>query len=804
MRNQFDIIVVGGGIVGCSIAYHLSLSGEQSVCLLERHKLTSGTTWHAAGLVAQLRASTQLTRLARYSGELYEALQNSGESTGFRRTGALTLAKHAERRFELEKLAAMARRNGVDCAWLASEEITERWPHIAGDDLLGGVYLPADGQTNPVDTTLALARRAKAQGVELYEDTPVQHLLAHNGVIYGVATQTGEIHANQVVLCAGLWSRDLGAGAGANFPLYPAEHFYAVTEPLMIPGDQPILRVPDDGIYIKPDAGRLLIGCFESQAKPIAPAALGENFNFAELPFDLEHFSPYLQAALKRIPEATDIGIRTWFNGPESFTPDGRYLLGESPEVSGLYIAAGFNSIGIQSAGGVGRVMAQWMQNQHPPMDLWEVDVRRFMPLHNQDDFLRQRTAETLGRLYAMHWPFFQSTSARNQRLSPVHDELAGQGACFGELAGWERANWYATPGAKPTYQYSYGKQNWFENCRLEHQAVRTDVALFDQTSFAKYLVRGVDACRFLNHLSTADLDVAIGQVVYCQWLNANGGIEADVTITRLHEGIYWVVSAAASVTRDLHWMRRHQRGFRVQVDDISQRYAVFGIMGPNARTHLQRFTDTPLEDETFPFATSRQIVIAGVQVRAMRITYVGELGWEIYAPWEEAATVYRALSEPAIKHAGYHAMDSLRMEKAYRHWGHDITDEDSPLQAGLGFTINWDKSFIGKDALQAAKAQPLQKRLTLFQLADPDVLLTHDEPIWAEGEPQPVGHIRSSAYSYHLNCSLALGYVEHPMAARRQDLLAGSFSLEVGPRKIPALAHLRAVYDPQNLRIRG
>ncbi len=803
--QKCDVIIIGGGIVGCSTALHVAEDTERSVILLEREQLTSGTTWHAAGLVAELRASANLTRLARYSGELYESLTDQGEATGFRRVGALTLATNEARKYELQKLAAMGRANAVDCRWLEPRAIGERWPHIDIHDVMGGVYMPNDGQTNPVDTTLALAREAKRHGAVIREHSPVFEILTRSGRAIGVRTPEDTYHAEQVLIACGLWSRALGLSVGADFPLYPAEHFYAVTEPVSMDGDQPIVRVPDDGIYIKPDAGRLLIGCFEREAKPLAPERIGDDFAYGELPFDLEHFAPYLDAALKRIPSARDIGIRTWFNGPESFTPDGRYLLGESPQVEGLFIAAGFNSIGIQSAGGVGRVMAAWLKNKRPPMDLWEVDVRRFAPMHNRLGYLVPRTAESLGLLYAMHWPYFQPQSARGQRTSPLHHRLAARGACFGELAGWERANWYGAAGSEGAYDYTYGKPKWFAQCRRECHAVRNAVALFDQTSFAKYLVSGPDACAFLNRLSTANLDVPVDKVVYCQWLNERGGIEADVTVTRIDANTYWVISAAACTVRDLDWMRRQRLKEDIEIREMTDDYAVIGIMGPEARARLQPLTETSLAHDDFAFATSRRMAINGVDLRATRITYVGELGWELYVARADALRVYDALTAQPIAHAGYHAMDSLRMEKGYRHWGHDITDEDTPLQAGLSFTVAWDKPepFIGKDALLEARAREgkrMTKRLTLFKLNDPDTLLTHDEPIWRDDEI--VGYVRSSAYSHTLNATLAFGYVTHATGMTRSEVLTGSYTIEVADRRRAVTPSLRAMVDPTNERI--
>ena len=796
MLLNYDVVIVGGGIVGASIAYHIATTSNRSVCLLEQQQLTSGTTWHAAGLVAELRASANLTRLAKYSGQLYESLENSGEGLGYRRVGALTLAKNEDRAFELKKQAAMARHNDVACEWLNPADIQEKFPHIETSDLVGAVYMPNDGQTNPVDTTVALARLAKAAGADIYEQTSVSEILIENGAAVGVVAQDQTIKAKQVVLAAGLWTRALGQRIGADFPLYPSEHFYAVTEPLDASG--PIVRVPDDGIYIKPDAGRLLIGSFEREAKPIEPALIPDT-GFVELPFDLDHLYPYLEAGLSRIVGAQDTGIRTWFNGPESFTPDGRYMLGESPQVQQLFVAAGFNSIGIQSAGGVGKVMAEWLEQRRPPMDLWEVDVRRFHPFQNEANYLVDRTAESLGLLYAMHWPFQQHESARDIRKSPFHDQVAAIGACHGELAGWERPNWYANAGQDAKYEYSYGPQNWFENTRREHAAVRSDVALFDQSSFAKYSVRGADACAYLNHLCTANVEVPPGQTVYCQFFNEQGGIEADVTITRHDTDYFWVVSAAACAVRDLHWMHMHKGKYAVVIEDITDQWAVLGIMGPNARNTLQPFTDTSLENDAFPFATSQNLTLAGVDLVATRLTYVGALGWELYIPTDQASSVYEAINETPIPHAGYHAMDSLRIEKGYRHWGHDICDEDTPLEAGLSFTVDWDKDgALGLDALRTQKAAGFRKRLVLFQLQDSEALLTHEEPIWSDG--QRVSKVTSSAYGYSVNASLAFGYVE---ADSRKEILAKSFEVEIGDRRIGAIPTFKAVHDPQGLEIK-
>ncbi|NIP16211.1 MAG: FAD-dependent oxidoreductase [Pseudomonadales bacterium] len=802
LPDRADVVIVGGGIVGASIAYHLAELGTLDVCLVERGQLTCGTTWHAAGLVAELRASPNLTRLARYSAELYESLGSAGEPTGFRRVGALTLACQPERVRELKRQAAMARQNQVACNWLEPPELAERWPDIDLSGVLGAVHMPRDGQTSPVDTTRALANQARRNGARVIEGVAVTRIEVASGKVFGVVTAEGRIPCDRVIVCAGLWSRALAADAGAILPLYPAEHFYAVSEPLDAAGRLPIVRSPDQGIYLKPDAGRLLVGCFESTAKPLAPESLPDDFAFEELPFDLEHFAPYLQNAIDRLPALGETGIRTWFNGPESFTPDGRYIVGPLSEIRGLFAACGMNSIGIQSAGGIGQVMARWVAEGRPPMDLWEVDARRFLPFQNETGYLVERTSEALGLLYAMHWPYRQHESARLVRRSPLHERLAAAGACFGELAGWERANWYARPDQAPAYEYSYGRQNWFANAAQEHRATREAVAVFDQSSFAKYEITGPDACRLLNHLSTSDLDVAVGRVVYCQWLNERGGIEADVTVTRLGPDTFWVVSAAPCQRRDLAWLAEHRTGFDAEVRDITEQHAVIGVMGPHSRRLLQSLTDADLSHQAFPFATSRPIAIANTALRATRITYVGALGWELYVPWADAPAVYDAVAGARPTHAGYHAMDSLRIEKGYRHWGHDISDEDTPIEAGLSFTAAWDKpaGFIGREALLKQKADGVSKRLALFALEDPDALLYHDEPIWWNG--RPAGRITSGAYGHSLGRAMGFGYIVADQPFPRRSLTEGRFTIEIEDTMVEAVCHLRAPFDADNRQI--
>ncbi len=809
--TQARIVIVGGGIVGCSLAYHLAKRGATDVVLLERRQLTCGTTWHAAGLVGQLRATQNLTRLAQYTANLYRSLgEETGQATGFKQTGSLAVASHGERFEELRRGAAMARSFGLEVEVLTPREAQDLWSLAEARDLVGAVYLPKDGQTNPVDTTQALAKGAKSRGVRIFEETPVTAILQRNGAAVGVATPKGEIKAEVVVNCGGMWARDLAAAAGVTVPLHAAEHFYVVTEPIAkLPGNLPVLRDPDSRAYFKEDAGKLLLGWFEAVAKPWGTDGIPESFCFDQLPEDLEHIEPLMERAMHRVPVLAETGIQLFFNGPESFTPDDRYLLGEAPELKNFFVAAGFNSIGIQSAGGAGKVLADWILDGHPPMDLWDVDIRRAMPFQRNRRYLRDRTVETLGLLYDMHWPFRQVVSARGVRKSALHDRLAVAGACFGELAGWERPNWFAPKGVKPEYRYSYGRQNWFEHSAVEHKAVREAVGLFDQSSFAKYVLEGPDAERVIDGISAATVAVAPGRVVYTQWLNERGGIEADLTVTREREDRYLIVTSAASQTRDLAWLRRHIPGdARAVAVDVTSAYAVLSVMGPRSRELLATLTDADLSNAGFPFATSREIDLAYARVRATRITYVGELGWELYIPTEFAAGVYDALVAEGARfglcHAGYHALNSLRIEKAYRHWGHDITEEDTPLEAGLGFAVALKKpGFIGRDALLRQKEAGLTRRLVTFALDDPDRMLYHNEPIWRDG--RLAGRITSGMYGHTVGAAIGLGYVADEGRVVPDDFVtSGRFEIEIAGDRIPARAALGPLYDPKSERVKA
>lgn len=811
LPGRATVVIVGGGIVGCSVAYHLTLRGCTDVLLLERRQLTCGTTWHAAGLVGQLRATHNLTRLAQYTTDLYASLEReTGQATGFRQTGSISVARTPERFEELRRGASMASCFGLEVRTLAPGDVKALWPLARTDDLVGAVFLPGDGQTNPIDTTQALAKGARQRGARILENVKVERILVEEGRAVGVRTAEGDIRADVVVNCAGMWARDLAADAGVTLPLHAAEHFYIVTEPIAgLDRTVPVLRDTDGCAYFKEDAGKLLVGWFEPRGKPWGMAGIPESFCFDSLPDDLEHIEPLLAASIERVPALETAPINLFFNGPESFTPDDRYHLGETPEVRSLFVAAGFNSIGIQSAGGAGKVLADWIVDGHPPMDLWDVDVRRNMPFQRNRAYLRDRTAESLGLLYAMHWPFRQPETARGARRSILHDRLAAAGACFGEAAGWERPNWYAPPGVEAKYAYSYGRQNWFDHSAAEHRAAREAVALFDQSSFAKFVVEGPDAERVLGRLCANDIAVPAGKVVYTQWLNERGGIEADLTVTREAEDRYLVVTAAATQVRDFAWLRRHLPGdARVAAFDATSAYAVLGVMGPRSRALLQTLTDADLSNDAFPFGASRVIDLGYARVRASRITYVGELGWELYMPTEFAPGVFDVLAAAGEAHglrlAGYHAMNSLRMEKGYRHWGHDVTDEDTPLEAGLGFAVAWDKAggFLGREALLAQRERGVTRRLVQFALADPARMLYHNEPVLRDG--QAVGRLTSGMFGHTLGKPLGMGYVEdggRPVDAR--FVATGRFEIEVAGERVPATASLAPFHDPGSSRVK-
>ncbi len=809
--KKASAVIVGGGIVGCSVAYHLAKLGWKDIMLLERKKLTSGTTWHAAGLIAQLRATANMTKLAKYSQELYGTLETeTGIATGFVRCGSITVALTEERREELFRSASMARAFGVEIEEISPSEVKEKHPHLNIQGVTAGVYLPKDGQGDPSNIALALAKGARNLGAQMLEGINVCRILRSGRRAVGVEWKSqhavGRIESEYVVNCAGMWARKVGKLADASIPLHACEHFYIVTAP--IPGltKLPVIRVPDECAYYKEDAGKLLIGAFELDARPWGMEGIPEDFEFDQLPEDFEHFEPILEKAMNRMPVLERTGIQTFFNGPESFTPDDAYLLGPAPELDNFFVAAGFNSVGIQSAGGAGMALAHWMNDGEKPFDLGDVDISRMEAFQSNAKYLFERSKETLGLLYADHFPFRQKASARGVRRTPFHQQLLERGAVMGEVAGWERANWFAATGQEREYRYSWKRQNWFENWALEHQAVRENVGMYDMSSFGKIRVDGRQAEKFMNYVCGADMSVPIGKIVYTQFLNRRGGIEADVTATRLAKNSYFVVTPAATRRADQAWMLRHSTGYEVTITDITALEGVLAIMGPNSRKLLSSVSPNDFNNDANPFGTMQKIEVGMGLARAHRVSYVGELGWEIYISSDMASHVFETIIEAGeefdLKLCGMHMMDSCRCEKAFRHFGHDITTEDHVLEAGLGFTLGLAKSdFVGRDAILRKQESGIEKRLVQFRLRDPDPLLYHNEPIVRDGKI--VGHLSSGSYGHTLGGGIGLGYVPCSGEAE-QDMLTSSYAIEVAGARVDADASIRPMYDPASRRVRA
>ncbi|RMH48663.1 MAG: FAD-dependent oxidoreductase [Alphaproteobacteria bacterium] len=812
LPDKARVVIVGGGVVGCSVAYHLTKLGWRDVVLLERRQLTCGTTWHAAGLIAQLRATANMTRLAKYSQELYGSLEEeTGIATGFRRCGSITVALTDARREELFRAAAMARAFGVEIEEISPADVKDKYPHLNIEGVTAGVWLPKDGQGDPANIALALAKGARQRGAVVSEGVKVTGFARSGRRLAAVDWQrgeeTGRIHADHVVICAGMWSREVGRMAGVNIPLQACEHFYIVTEPIEGLGALPVLRVPDECAYYKEDAGKLLLGAFEPEAKPWGMDGIPEDFCFDELPPDFEHFEPILEQAVNRVPILAEAGIHTFFNGPESFTPDDAYHLGLAPEMDNVWVAAGFNSVGIQSAGGAGMALAEWMDTGEKPFDLGDVDISRMQPFQGNRRYLVERAREVLGLLYADHFPYRQKATARGIRRSPFHEILKDRGAVFSEIAGWERPGWFARPGQEREYRYAWGRQNWFENQADEHRAIREGVGFYDMSSFGKIRVEGPDAEVFLNRICGNDVAVAPGRIVYTQFLNSRGGIEADVTVTRLSETAWLVVTPAATRLADQTWLERHRReDERVVIVDVTAGEGVLAIMGPRARDLMRRVSPDDFSAEGFPFGTAREIEIGMGLGRAHRVSYVGELGWEVYVPADMAAhvleTVLEAGAELGLVPCGMHAMDSCRIEKAFRHFGHDITCEDHVLEAGLGFAVKTAKpDFIGREAVLRKREEGLARRLLQFRLLDPEPLLYHNEPILRDG--RMVGYLTSGNYGHFLGGAIGLGYV--PCAGEAvEEVLASRYEIDVAGRRVPAEVSLRPMYDAKGERMRA
>ena len=803
-------VIIGGGIIGCSVAYHLTKLGWKDVLLLERKQLTSGTTWHAAGLIAQLRATANMTKLAKYSQELYGSLEKeTGVATGFKRCGSITVALTNERKEEIYRQASMARAFGVEVEEISPQEVKEKYSYLNIDQVKAGVWLPLDGQGDPANIALALAKGARQNGGTIIQNTKVTGFKKEGRRITGVnwsqGDERGTTDAELVVNCAGMWGHNLGKMMGVNVPLHAWEHFYIVTEPVKDLKQMPVLRVPDECAYYKEDAGKFMLGAFEPNAKPWGMEGISENFEFDQLPEDFDHFEPILEMAVNRIPVLGEAGIHTFFNGPESFTPDDAYHLGLAPEMDNVWIAAGFNSIGIQSAGGAGMALAQWITDGKKPFDLGDVDISRMQPFQGNKKYLFERSKETLGLLYADHYPYRQKASARGIRRSPFHSQLLEKGAVMGELAGWERANWYAERDQKREYEYSWKRQNWFENSAQEHRAVRENVGIYDMSSFGKIRVEGSEACEFLNYISGANCDVPIGKIVYTQFLNEDGGIEADVTVTRLSELSFMVVTPAATRLADQTWMLRHSINFNIVIIDVTSAEGVLAIMGPNSRKLLSQISSADLSNQNNPFGTAQEVEIGMGLARIHRVSFVGELGWEVYATSDQAGHIFEVIAdagqEMGLKFCGMHMMDSCRIEKGFRHFGHDITCEDHVLEAGLGFAVQVNKpNFIGRTAVLEKQDAGLNKRLLQFKLNEKEPLLYHNEPIIRDGKIS--GYISSGNYGHTLGGAIGLGYIECENETV-DDLLRSSYEIEVAGSRIKAAASIRPMYDPKAERVR-
>lgn len=808
--DQARVVVIGGGLVGCSTAYHLTKLGWKDVVLLEQGSLSGGTTWHAAGLVGQLRPHENMTRLIQYSTQLYASLEEeTGLATGWKECGSVAVARTADRMTVLKRTAAKARAYGVEAEVISAEECGKRWPVMETKDIVGGVWMPGDGKANPTDLTQALARGARDGGAQIFEKTRVTGIDVEKGAVSKVSTDKGDIACEIVVNCAGQWARKLGRMCGVTVPLFSCEHMYVVTG--LIDGvtpDLPCLRDPDGYIYFKEEVGGLVMGGFEPEAKPWQ-ADIPDDFEFTLLEDDWDQFEILMENALIRVPALETAEIKQFINGPESFTSDGYYILGEAPEVKNFFVGAGFNSMGIASAGGAGMALAEWIVEGKPTSDLWPVDIRRFSKFHGNDDWLSERISETLGLHYVMPWPNRELQAGRPLRCSPVYEQIKSKGACFGSKMGWERPLWFAREGQEPQLEYGWGKPNWFDNAAAEHDAARNGVALFDQTSFSKLLVQGVDAETALQRICANDVAVNPGTCVYTGLLNERGGYESDLTVTRLDQDRFLLVTGSAQTTRDQDWIRKaFLPDERVTVSDITASMAVFSVMGPKSRDLLSRLTTADLGNDAFAFATSREIGIGQSMVRATRLTYVGELGWELYVPVEVAARVYEDIvsagEELGLVHAGYYALESLRVEKAYRAWGHELSPDETPLEAGLGFAVafNKDADFTGKKALLEQKKKGVTKRLVQFVLDDSDAMLWGGELVLRDG--QPVGDLKSAAFGHTLGVATGLGYVNNADSVDRAFIEGGTYQIDIAGTLVGAKAYLRTPYDPKALRVRA
>ena len=809
--DRAQIVVIGGGVIGTSVAYHLTKLGRTDVVLVEQGELSSGTTWHAAGLVGQLRANQSGTRLVQYSTQLYSDLEEEvGLSTGFKRCGGVTVARTEDRMTQLRRTAATAAAFDLECELLSPEEALERYPIIRVDDLVGAIWLPGDGKANPTDMTAAMAKGARQRGAQVFEHTRVLDVLVEKGRVTGVRTDAGDIEAEVVVNCAGQWAKSVGSLAGVNVPLHSAEHFYVVTDPFDgVHPDLPVLRDPDGYTYFKEEVGGLVVGGFEPDAKPwVSPDEIPYPFEFSLLEEDWEHFAPLMENAVHRVPALEETGIRKFYNGPESFTPDNQFILGEAPEVRNFFVGAGFNSVGIATAGGAGRALAEWIVDGQPTMDLTSVDIRRFAPFNGNNQWLHDRVAEVLGLHYEIPWPNREMRTARPFRRSPLYAHLEQANANFGSRNGWERANFFAPDGSAPDIEYSWGKQNWLPWTSAEHANTRDNVTVFDQTSFSKYRLVGPGAEAVLQWLCTADVAVPVGRTVYTGMLNELGTYESDVTLTRVADDEYLIVSSAATTERDKDHIGRRIGEHRATLVDVTSEYAVLGVMGPRSRDLLGRLTRADLGHEAFPFGTSQEITLGYSTVRATRITYVGELGWELYVPVEFAVGVYEDLmrvgADLGVMNGGYYTIDQMRLEKGYRAFGRELTPDYGPLEAGLMFTckLKSDIPFLGRKAVERAREDGARRRLVSFVVDSDEPMLWSGELVLRDGAAS--GQVMSAAWGESLGACVGLAYVwsSDGEVVDRDWVSQGGFEVDVGGSRWPVTTSLRSPYDADGKKI--
>ncbi|MBX3566522.1 MAG: FAD-dependent oxidoreductase [Rhizobiaceae bacterium] len=815
LPGHAQIVVIGGGIIGCSTAYHLARDHKADVVLIEQGKLTSGSTWHAAGLVGQLRSSASITRVLKYSVDLYRALKDeTGLETGWKMTGCLRLATNQDRWTEYRRLATTAKSFGMEMHLISPEEVKRMWPLMDVSDLVGASWLPTDGQASPSDITQSLAKGARLHGAKLFEEVRVTGFEMDGNRITTVKTSRGDIACEKVVNCAGQWARQVGAMAGIDVPLQPVKHQYIITEKIDgLAADAPTLRDPDRRTYFKEEVGGLVMGGYEPNPQAWDTGLPGgdvpDEWEFRLFDDDFDHFEQHMSQAIARVPALETAGVKQMINGPESFTPDGNFILGSAPECANMFVGAGFNAFGIASGGGAGWVLAQWAMDGEAPLDLWVVDIRRFSGLHRDRSWVRDRTLEAYGKHYTIGYPHEEHDSGRPRIVSPLYGRLKAHNAVFGSKLGWERPNWFAPAGGEARDIYSMGRQNWFGAVGDEHRHVRDKVGIFDQSSFAKYEVTGPDAQRALDWICANDVSKPAGRLTYTQLLNTRGGIEADLTVARLAEDRFYVVTGTGFRTHDRAWIADHvPHGLEVAIEDITEAWGTLSLMGPRARDVLAAVTRSDVSNAAFPFGHVRELTIAGATVRALRVTYVGELGWELHIPINATGEVFDALMTAGkpfgIRPVGYRALESLRLEKGYRAWGSDITPNDTPREAGLGWAVKLRKNidFVGRRALEAIDGAALTKRFAGFTVDDPDIVLVGRETILRNGEP--VGYLTSGGYGYTVGKNIGYGYVRHAAGVSDDFLESGDYELVVAMEKTPARLHLEPLYDPKGERVKG